>query len=69
MVAACLAQPACAGFTVWGITDKYTWLDINNNPNSAAGCATGVIPNALLWDSNYVKKSSYTGVMDALLGR
>jgi endo-1,4-beta-xylanase len=69
MVAACVAQPACAAVTVWGITDKYTWLDINNNSNSMAGCATGVLPSALLWDTNYVKKSAYTGVMDALLGR
>ena len=69
LVAACVAQPACTGFTVWGITDKYTWLDINNNANSAAGCATGVLPSALLWDTNYNKKSAYTGVMDALLGR
>ncbi|HEY7375153.1 MAG TPA: endo-1,4-beta-xylanase [Polyangia bacterium] len=69
MVAACVAQPACAAVTVWGITDKYTWLDINNNANSMAGCATGVLPSALLWDPSYNKKSSYTGAMDALLGR
>ncbi len=36
---------------------------------SAAGCATGQLPLPLLWDANYGKKSSYTGVMDALLGR
>ena len=69
MVAACVAQPACAGFTVWGITDKYTWLDIANNASSAAGCATGQLPSPLLWDANYNKKSTYTGVMDALVGR
>jgi endo-1,4-beta-xylanase len=69
MVAACVAQPACAGVTVWGITDKYTWLDIANNANSQAGCATGQLPMPLLWDANYGKKPSYTGVMDALLGR
>jgi len=40
-VAVCVAQPACAAVTVWGITDKYTWLDIANNANSNAGCATG----------------------------
>jgi len=69
MVAACVAQPACAAVTVWGITDKYTWLDINNNSSSMAGCATGVLPSALLWDASYNKKSSYTGALDALLGR
>jgi hypothetical protein len=35
VVAACLAQPACAAVTVWGITDKYTWLDVANNPPAA----------------------------------
>ena len=69
MVATCVAQPACAAVTVWGITDKYTWEDIANNPNSNAGCATGQLPAPLLLDANYGKKSAYTGVMDALLGR
>jgi len=69
MVAACVAQSACAAVTVWGITDKYTWLNINVNPNSNAGCATGVLPAPLLWDENYAKKSAYNGVMNALLGR
>jgi endo-1,4-beta-xylanase len=69
MVAVCVAQPACAAVTVWGITDKYTWLDINVNPNSAAGCATGQLPTPLLWDLNFAKKSTYTGALDALAGR
>jgi endo-1,4-beta-xylanase len=69
MVAACVAQPACAAVTVWGITDKYSWLNINVNMNSNAGCATGVLPAPLLWDENYAKKSAYTGVMNALQGR
>jgi len=69
MVAACVGQPACAGVTIWGITDKYTWLDVANNSSSQAGCATGQLPQPLLWDASYNKKSTYTGVMDALLGR
>jgi endo-1,4-beta-xylanase len=69
IVAACVAQPACAAVTVWGITDKFSWLDISVNSSSNAGCATGQSPLPLLWDDNYVKKSAYTGVMDALLGR
>jgi len=69
IVATCVAQAACAAVTVWGITDKYTWEDINVNPNSNAGCATGQLPAPLLWDASYGKKSAYTGVMDALLGR
>ena len=69
IVAACVAQPACAAVTVWGITDKFSWLDISVNSSSNAGCATGQLPLPLLWDDNYAKKSAYTGVMDALLGR
>jgi endo-1,4-beta-xylanase len=69
VVAACVAQPACAAVTVWGITDKYSWLNINVNANSNAGCPTGVLPLPLLWDANFAKKSAYTGVMDALMGR
>ncbi len=26
-LSACLDQPACTSFTVWGFTDRYTWLD------------------------------------------
>jgi len=69
IVAACVTQPACAAVTVWGVTDKFSWLNISVNSSSPAGCATGQSPLPLLWDDNYAKKSSYTGVMDALLGR
>src|SRR5262249_4031261 len=69
IVATCVAQPACAAVTLWAITDKFSWLNSAVNTNSAAGCATGVLPLPLLWDANYAKKSAYTGVMDALLGR
>jgi endo-1,4-beta-xylanase len=66
MVAACIAQPACVAFTVWGITDKYSWLNTNTEDSL---CASGQLPRPLLWDDNYGKKPTYTGVMDALLGR
>lgn len=69
MVAACVAQPACEGITVWGITDKYSWLNIDQNSNSAAGCENGQSALPLLWDDDYGKKPAYTGVMDALLGQ
>jgi endo-1,4-beta-xylanase len=65
MVAACVAQPACAAVTVWGITDKFSWL----NSDTRTGCATGQLPLPLLWDDNYGKKSAYAGALDALLGR
>jgi endo-1,4-beta-xylanase len=63
MVGACLAVPACKAVTFWGITDKYSWLN-----NLDLGCTGSEKPRGLLWDDDYVKKSAYTGVMDALRG-
>ncbi|KAL6708295.1 hypothetical protein ACN47E_003219 [Coniothyrium glycines] len=45
----CLAVRKCVGMTVWGISDKYSWIP-------------GVFTNegdALLWDENYNKKPAY----------
>jgi endo-1,4-beta-xylanase len=69
MVAACVAEAACAAVTVWGIPDKYSWLNIAVNSSSPAGCTNGQMPLPLLWDDNYGKKPTYAGVMDAFLGR
>jgi endo-1,4-beta-xylanase len=60
VVAACVAQEACSSVTVWGVTDKYSWL------NAADRCAA---PQPLLFDDLYAKKPAYRGVMDALLGQ
>jgi endo-1,4-beta-xylanase len=65
IVAACLSQATCPAVTIWGITDKYSWL----NSRTDLGCTAGETPRPLLWDNNYGKKLAYTGVMDALLGR
>ncbi|HTQ04740.1 MAG TPA: endo-1,4-beta-xylanase [Polyangiaceae bacterium] len=63
MVAACLSQPNCPAVTVWGITDKYSWLnDVDE------GCAADETPRPLLWDDGYQKKPAYDGVMNALVG-
>jgi endo-1,4-beta-xylanase len=58
IVAACVAQPACKAVTVWGVPDKYSWL---NNQT----CAT---PHPLLFDDNYNPKPARMGVLNALLG-
>ena len=65
MVAVCVAQPACVAFTIWGITDKYSWL---NGSQDDSMCSGGQSPRPLLWDDNYGKKPTYTGVLEALLG-
>lgn len=47
----CLAVKRCIGMTIWGISDKYSWIP-------------GVFANegaALLWDENYNKKPAYNG--------
>jgi endo-1,4-beta-xylanase len=59
LIAACMAEPACTAVTVWGITDKFSWLN-------GQACASAM---GLLFDANYAKKPAYTGVLDALNGR
>ena len=61
---ACLDSTGCHGVTVWGITDKYSWLN-TSMPCSAQGMTT----SALAFDDNYQKKPAYTGILNALLGK
>jgi endo-1,4-beta-xylanase len=59
IVAQCVAQPACKAVTVWGVPDKYSWLN-------GQSCAA---PRPLLFDDTYLPKPAYTAVLDALMGR
>ncbi len=56
VVNACLAITACAGVTIWGFTDKYSWV-----PDTFPGEGF-----ALIYDNNYSQKPSYTAVHNAL---
>ncbi len=58
IVAVCGTEPLCLAVTVWGVSDKYSWLN-------GATCAT---PQPLLFDDNYGPKPAYAGVLDAFLG-
>ncbi|WP_203863764.1 endo-1,4-beta-xylanase, partial [Planobispora rosea] len=58
MVKACLAVARCTGITIWGFTDKYSWV-----PDTFSGQGA-----ALIYDENYGKKPAYTAVHDALAG-
>lgn len=65
VIAACVAHPGCGDITIWGIPDKYSFL----NGNAGLECVDGGDPRPLLWDDDYQKKPAYDGVLDALLGR
>jgi len=41
----CLKSSACSSFTMWGVTDKYTWRPDNDAP--------------LIFDKNFRKKEAY----------
>jgi len=54
---ACLKDPVCTNFTVWGMTDDITWL------RGAQGLSDA---NPVLFDGQYKKKPAYYGVLKAL---
>ncbi|MGI5429500.1 endo-1,4-beta-xylanase [Streptomyces sp. CA-179760] len=52
----CLGVPRCAGVTVWGITDKYSWV-----PGTFSGYGA-----ALPYNGSYGAKPAYQGLSDGL---
>ena len=58
IINACLGSSACAGVTIWGFTDKYSWV-----PDTFQGQG-----EALIYDANYNPKADYTAVNTALGG-
>ena len=52
----CIAVKSCVGMTVWGISDKYSWI-----PGVFSGEGAG-----LLWDENYNKKPAYYGFLKGI---
>lgn len=55
---ACLAVSRCVGLTVWGFTDKFSWI-----PQFFPGFGA-----ALPWDENYAHKPAYDAIATALGG-
>jgi len=53
---ACLAVENCLGLTVWGVTDKYSWI-----PMWFDGFG-----DALLWDADYEPKPAFDSLIEAL---
>lgn len=56
VVAACTAAPKCVGITVWGYTDKYSWVPYSFPGEGAAA----------LFDQNLAPKPAYNAVLAAL---
>ncbi|KAF1834602.1 endo-1,4-beta-xylanase-like protein [Decorospora gaudefroyi] len=52
----CLAVRKCVGMTVWGISDKYSWI-----PGVFEGEGA-----ALLWNEDYEKKPAYYGFLKGI---
>lgn len=56
VVGSCLDVDGCVGVTVWGVTDKYSWI-----PDTFPGQGA-----ALLYDDNLAKKPAWTSVSSVL---
>ncbi|KAL2145771.1 hypothetical protein VTI28DRAFT_6270 [Corynascus sepedonium] len=52
----CLNVDRCVGITVWGVSDRYSWV-----PGTFPGEG-----EALLWDSNFQKKAAYDAFLEGL---
>jgi len=58
LTAACMAVSRCHAITLWGFTDKYSWID------SAFGA-----DDPLPFDESYQAKPAFFGMQEAFLGR
>jgi endo-1,4-beta-xylanase len=64
IVKACLDSAGCQAVTLWGVVDKYSWLNsFMQCPNASQS------PWPLAFDDSYQKKPAYTGILNALLGK
>lgn len=59
VVGSCLDVAGCVGVTIWGFTDKYSWIPQTFNGQGAA----------LLYDANFNKKPAWTSVSSVLAAK
>lgn len=59
MTQVCLNQPRCTGLTMWGFTDKQSWITDYPDSFSGYGAATPL-------SADYRRKPAWTGIADAL---
>jgi endo-1,4-beta-xylanase len=57
IVRTCVHDSNCTSITIFGVTDKYSWLRERDDLTDA---------KPLLFDDNYNKKPAYYGVLQAL---
>jgi len=63
MFGTCLQNPRCDSVSLWGVTDRYSWL------NSYSPCDdSSRTPMPLAFDADYAKKPAWWGILDALTG-
>ena len=58
IVGVCATEPACEAITLWGFTDKFTWIN-DDSPEP---------DDPLVFDRDYVAKPAYEGVLAGLAG-
>ncbi|KAI4723447.1 endo-1,4-beta-xylanase [Aureobasidium sp. EXF-10727] len=56
VVQSCINVKQCVGITVWGVSDKYSWIPGVFSTEGAA----------LLWDENFNKKPAYYSVLKTI---
>ncbi|KAM5354881.1 hypothetical protein ACJ41O_001527 [Fusarium nematophilum] len=56
VVGSCMAVKKCIGFTLWGVSDKYSWIPYTFDGEGAA----------LAWDDDFKKKPAYWGILKAI---
>ncbi|KAF4461279.1 endo-14-beta-xylanase [Fusarium albosuccineum] len=56
VVGSCLDVEGCVGVTIWGVTDKYSWV-----PNTFEGAG-----EALIYNEDYEKKPAWTSISSLL---
>jgi len=54
----CMSVSKCVGVTIWGIVDKYSWVQSTFSGYGAA----------LVWDDNYKEKAAHASIETALKG-
>ncbi|KAF1996030.1 glycoside hydrolase family 10 protein [Amniculicola lignicola CBS 123094] len=54
----CINVERCVGITLWGVSDKYSWV-----PQTFSGEG-----DAMLWNNNFQKKPAYTTFLNVLQG-